>query len=110
VAGDQERAAEADARVAAAKARLLALAEDARPGYRLVLHASRAVRERPWQGVALALLAGVALGLAPREGLRRVALLAAPAVRMLADVDPVARFGVGAGRRSQGSAGVRRSR
>ncbi len=110
MAGLQETAAQADARVAAAKARLLALADDARPGYHLAVHASNLVRERPWQGVGLALVAGVALGLAPREVVRRFALLAAPAVRTLADVGLFEHFGLGTRGRSQGSAGVRRSR
>jgi hypothetical protein len=110
MAGHQETTAEADARVAAAKARLLALADDARPGHRLVVDASNLVRARPWQGVGLALLVGVALGLAPRETVRRLALLAAPTVRMLADVVPMAVFGAGAGGGARASAGVRRPR
>ncbi len=110
MAGLQQAAEEADARVAAAKARLRVLADDARPGYHLAVGASNLVRQRPWHGIGLALLAGVALGLAPRETVRRVALLAAPAVGLLADAGPFARFGLGARGRTHGAAGVRRSR
>lgn len=90
MAGHRKTAAEADLRVAAAKARLLSLADDTRRGSRLVDQASRLVRERPWQGVGLALLAGVALGLAPREVVRRIALLASPVARVLTGLAPTA--------------------
>ena len=110
MAGLQQAAEEADARVAAAKARLVALAEDTRPGYHLAVHASNLMRERPWQGIGLALIAGVALGLAPRQALQRLALLATPVVGMLADRARFARFGARAGDRRRTAAGARRSR
>ena len=109
MAGLQKTAAQADARVAAAKARLLTLADDARPGYHLVVQASNLVRERPWQGVGLALLAGVALGLAPREAVRRLALLAPPVVGLLTGAGRGARYGVPAAGPTHTS-GVRRPR
>lgn len=110
MAGLQQTAAEADARVAAAKARLVTLAEDLRPGYHLAVHTSNLMRERPWQGIGLALIAGVALGLAPRQALQRLALLATPVVGMLADLAPFARYGVRASDRAPTSAGARRPR
>ena len=110
MAGLQQTAAEADARVAAAKARLRALADDTRPGYHLALHASNMMRERPWQGIGLALLAGVALGLAPRQALQRVTLLAAPLVGMLADLAPFDRYGVRAADSPWTATSARRSR
>lgn len=68
-----------NARVALAKARLAAIAHDIdhRPG--LTGRAVGFLRTKPWQGVAVALLAGVALG-----ATRRTALPVAPvAARML---------------------------
>lgn len=98
MAGDRQTAEVADARVAAAKARLTALADEARPGRYLLGHASSLVRARPWQGMGVALIAGLALGVAPRRAVHRLALLATPVVGMVADLAPVARFGVRAGR------------
>ena len=83
MAGRRQAKAEADARVAGAKARLRSLASDTRPGYHLVAHASSLVRVRPWQGVGVALLAGVALGLAPRQAVGRLALLVPAVGRLL---------------------------
>lgn len=75
------------------------MADDARPGRYLVVHASNLMRKRPWQGMGLALMAGLALGVAPRRTVRRLALLALPAIGTLAKLAPIARFGVRAGRR-----------
>lgn len=68
-----------NARVALAKARLAAIAQDIdhRPG--LTGRAAGFVRTKPWQGVGLTLLAGLLLG-----ATRRTALPVAPvAARML---------------------------
>jgi hypothetical protein len=56
-------------RIAVAKARLksLAAAADARPG--LATRAAWTIRSHPWQGVGIALAAGVAFGLAKRRGM-----------------------------------------
>ena len=110
MADPRQDSEEADARVAAAKDRLRALSVDTRPAYHLALHASNLVRARPWQGIGLALLAGVALGLAPRETVRRLALLAPPVVGLLTGVGSRARVGGGANVRAYTSAGERRPR
>ena len=114
MADPRQDSEEADARVAAAKARLRALSADTRPGYHLALQASNLMRRRPWQGVGLALLAGVALGLAPREAVRRLAVLAPPLVGVITGVRPdpstSGRSGVGASGPTDASAGVRRPR
>jgi hypothetical protein len=77
-------------RVAAAKARLelLAAAADARPG--LAEQALEVVRRRPWQGVLLALAAGVVWGSGRGRALRAWVPLLAPLVTELA---PRARHG-----------------
>lgn len=72
-----------NARIASAKARLEALAAevDARPS--MAERAFDLVRRRPWQGVGLALVAGVVLGAGRGRALRALAPSAAP---LLADV------------------------
>jgi hypothetical protein len=56
-------------RIAVAKARLKSIAAtaDARPG--IATRATWAIRSHPWQGVGIALAAGVAFGLAKRRGM-----------------------------------------
>ena len=110
MAGPRHASAQADARVAAAKARLLRLAQDVRPGYHAAFQAASLVRERPWRGVGLALLAGVVIGLAPREVFRRLVPLATPAFGMLVGVGARARHDVEGRAAPQAVAGVRRTR
>jgi hypothetical protein len=75
-----------NARVAVAKARLALLAAevDARPG--LAEQALGLVRRRPWQGLGLALAAGVLLGVGRGRSLRALVPLAAPLLVELASV------------------------
>lgn len=110
MAGDRQTEALAEERVAAAKARLTALADDARPGRYLLVEASKLMRARPWQGMAVALVAGLALGVAPRRAVHRLALLATPVVGRVADLAPFARYGVRAGRRAHAPPASRSSR
>lgn len=89
-----DRAANEDvvnARVELAKARLAQLAAqaDAQPG--LVVRAAQGIRRRPWRGVGVALLAGVALGVTRKRALPALVPLLAPMLRR------VARAGLGRG-------------
>lgn len=77
------RASVADARVAAAKLRLRQLARDAERPPPLVTASASLIRAHPWRGIAIALAAGIVLGLAPRRTLTRVAPLVAPLFGML---------------------------
>lgn len=70
--------AAADARLAAAKLRLLRLADEASRPPALVRSSAAFVRRAPWQGLAIAFLAGVALGMAPRSTLGRLGPLLGP--------------------------------
>lgn len=67
-----------NARVQLAKARLahLAAQADAQPGP--VERAAEGIRSRPWQGIGLALLAGVALGAGRRRVLPAVVPMVVP--------------------------------
>lgn len=88
-----------NARIAAAKARLevLAAAADAGP------NAAELVRRRPWQGVGLALMAGVVLGVGRGRALRTVVPAVAP---LLAEIAVTALRGVASTRaRSRASRG-----
>ncbi len=98
MAGPRPTPSLSDERVAAAKARLVALADDARPERALVVRASRLMRERPWQGVGLALVAGVLLGAAPGRTVRCAARFAWPVIGTILELAPVVRFGVRGGR------------
>jgi len=84
-----------NARVELAKARLahLAAQADAQPGP--VERTAEAIRSRPWQGVGLALLAGVALGVTRKRALPALVPMIVPVLRRVA----------GAGRPKGGSAG-----
>jgi len=84
-----------NARVQLAKARLahLAAQADAQPGP--VERTAEAIRSRPWQGVGLALLAGVALGVTRKRALPALVPMIVPVLRRVA----------GAGRPKGGSAG-----
>jgi len=84
-----------NARVQLAKARLahLAAQADAQPGP--VERTAEAIRSRPWQGVGLALLAGVALGVTRKRALPALVPMIVPVLRRVA----------GAGRPGGGSAG-----
>jgi len=84
-----------NARVQLAKARLahLAAQADAQPGP--VERTAEAIRSRPWQGVGLALLAGVALGVTRKRALPALVPMIVPVLRRVA----------GAGRQGGGSAG-----
>jgi apolipoprotein N-acyltransferase len=62
--------------------RTLAADADTRP--MLALRAAEAIRARPWSGVALALLAGVALGAGPRSWRGALAPFAVPLLGPLA--------------------------
>lgn len=83
MAGLRADEAAAQARVAAAKLRLLQLAREAERPPAVVAASSALVRAHPWRGVAVAFVAGVALGMAPRGTLARVAPLLAPVLGML---------------------------
>ena len=84
-----------NARVQLAKARLahLAAQADAQPGP--VERTAEVIRSRPWQGVGLALLAGVALGVTRKRALPALVPMIVPVLRRVA----------GAGRPKGGSAG-----
>ena len=84
-----------NARVQLAKARLahLAAQADAQPGP--VERTAEAIRSRPWQGVGLALLAGVALGVTRKRALPALVPMIVPVLRRVA----------GAGRPGGGSGG-----
>ena len=84
-----------NARVQLAKARLahLAAQADAQPGP--VERTAEAIRSRPWQGVGLALLVGVALGVTRKRALPALVPMIVPVLRRVA----------GAGRPKGGSAG-----
>ena len=109
MAGPRHASAEADERVAAAKARLLRLSQDVRPGYHVAVQAASLVRERPWRGVGLAFVTGLVIGLAPREVFRRVAPLATPAFGLLLGTGVRVRNRVEARRAPQPATGVRRT-
>lgn len=68
--------------LAKARLRMLAAEADARPT--LVLRAAEAVRARPWRGVAVALLAGVALGVGRRSWRGALAPFTVPLLGQLA--------------------------
>lgn len=72
--------AAADARVAAAKLRLLRLAEEASRPPALVGSTAAFVRRAPWQGLAIAFFTGLALGMAPRSTLGRLGPLLGPLI------------------------------
>ena len=84
MAGRTAPAPDVNERPAVAKARLRMLAAevDARPP--LALWVAEAVRARPWRGVAVALLAGVALGAGRRSWRGALAPLAVPLLGQLA--------------------------
>lgn len=73
-----------NARVQLAKARLAQVAAqvDAQPGP--VERAADGIRSRPWQGVGVALLAGVALGAARRRALPALVPMVVPLLRRVA--------------------------
>ena len=67
-----------------AKARLRTLAAEVDTRPMLALRAAEAIRARPWPGLALALLAGVALGAGRRSWSGALAPLAVPLLGQLA--------------------------
>lgn len=67
-----------------AKARLRTLAAEADVHATLALRAAEAIRARPWPGVAVALLAGVALGAGRRSWRGAVVPIAIPLLGQLA--------------------------
>jgi len=77
-----------NARVALAKARLahLAAQADAQPGP--VERTAEAIRSRPWQGVGLALVAGVVLGVTRKRALPALAPMAVPLLRRVLGAGP----------------------
>lgn len=78
MAGRSAPAPKLNERSALAKARLRALAAEADTRPMLAVRAAEAIRARPWSGVALALLAGVALGAGPRSWRGALAPFAVP--------------------------------
>ena len=78
MAGSQPSKEALDARVAVAKARLVALAEEAERRPAVVDRAAAVVRLQPWRGVGIALLVGFYLGLTRGAGLRVVAPVVTP--------------------------------
>ena len=70
-------------RLELAKARLRMLAAEADTRPTLALRAAEAVRARPWPGIAVALLAGLALGAGRPSWRAALAPLAAPLLRQL---------------------------
>lgn len=71
-------------RVAAAKLRLLQLAQEASRPSLLADASASLVRTHPWRGVAVALVVGVALGVAPRRALTRLGPVLAPLMGAIA--------------------------
>ena len=96
MAGRTAPAAQVNERSDLAKARLRMLATEADMRPTLALRATEAIRARPWPGVAVALLAGVALGAGRRSWTGALAPLAVPLLSQLAAAllrpsDPVRR-------------------
>jgi len=73
----------AEARVAAAKLRLMQAARDADRPPALVSASASLLRDHPWRGVAIAFAAGVVLGLAPQRTMARLGPLIGPLIRNL---------------------------
>jgi len=80
VAGLRAAETAADARVAAAKLRLMRHTDQASRSPAFVRASAAFVRRAPLQGLAIAFLAGMGLGLAPRSTLRRLGPLFGPLV------------------------------
>ncbi len=84
MAGSEQTTEAVNARVALAKAKLVAIAQEAEARPPVAERAALLVRAQPWRGVGVALAVGIYLGITRGAALRAVAPLTTPLLGALA--------------------------